>query len=433
MKGITDQIKELLRPFYLRWVYFPLRPEARPPYWRDCWRYRRVEGAAAGRPPDILFLPMNDWHARMQRPQHLARALASFVHRCFYLSPHLGREFPQPVRLSRTPVVCQLEERIFEVHAGLNREPVFHQRMLEEAESREVARQVGGVLTAFGTQQLVLVSQLPLWNYCCKLLKEQFQATLVADCHDLLSGFSRVGMEIVGAEAELFRQADVVVFSAKSLLEKKLTEMPWLGEKAHLVRNGVDVRHFQTPRQGSATGRKVVGYAGALDEWFDGDAVRRAAEAHPDCDFVLLGRIEDPKVRALESLPNVRFYGEIPYDRIPVYLAEFDVALIPFLVNPLTLATNPIKLYEYFSCGLPVVSSALPEVTQFEPLVYVARTAADFAAQVGKALGEQAPEVRQQRRAIAASESWHARAQQMMDAIGRATGSGYSSGPAAGT
>src|SRR5262249_14601622 len=156
-----------------------------------------------------------------------------------------------------------------------------------------------------------------------------------------------------------------------SLLEQKLAEMPWLSEKSHLVRNAVDVSHFQQIPGGR---KKVVGYAGSLDEWFDAEAVRKAAEQHPDCQFVLLGRIEDKRILELESLPNVKFFGEIPYSRLPVYMAEFDVGLIPFLVTPLTLATNPIKLYEYFSCGIPVVSSRLPEVEQFGGLAYFAAT-----------------------------------------------------------
>lgn len=52
---------------------------------------------------------MTDWHARMQRAQHLARALAGLGYRCFYLNPNLGREFPHPVWLSVSPRVCRLE------------------------------------------------------------------------------------------------------------------------------------------------------------------------------------------------------------------------------------------------------------------------------------------------------------------------------------
>lgn len=414
----AERFKEWIRPCYLKWVYFPLRPGARPRQWVDCWRYPRCDLARgqgrAARQPDILILPMTDWHARMQRAQHLARALAGLGYRCFYLNPNLGREFPHPVWLSVSPRVCRLEPGVWEIHAGLGREPVFHHRMLTEGETRKLLEDVEAIAKSFQVERLAVLCQFPLWNRLAGDVRQRFGGPVIYDCHDLLSGFSRMAPEIIAAERELFEQADAVVVSAKSLLEKKVAEMPWLGEKARLVRNGVDVAHFQ-PVEGGR--RKVVGYAGSLDEWFDVEAVRAAAEAHPECEFVFLGRIEDKRVLTLEALRNVRFYGEIPYSRLPVYMAEFDVALIPFLITPLTLATNPIKLYEYFSCGLPVVSTPLPEVGLFPELVYLAESPGEFAAQVGKALAEADSGLRARRRQVAGQESWTKRAEQVAEAI----------------
>jgi glycosyltransferase involved in cell wall biosynthesis len=270
---------------------------------------------------------------------------------------------------------------------------------------------VADVLGSLTTGPPAILCQFPLWIPVSNVIKSRSGGSILYDCHDLLSGFSRIAPEIIRAEKQLFEQADVVVFSAKSLLEKQLGEMPWLADKSQLLRNAVDVAHFP-PSAGTAD-RKVIGYAGSLDEWFDVEAVEHAARTYPDCDFVLLGRIEDRKVLTLEKLPNVRLYGEIPYQRLPVYLQQFNVALIPFLVTPLTLATNPIKLYEYFSCGLPVVSSPLPEVELFPEFTYVASTPEGFAQQIGRALAEQNPQLRAARRAVAEKESWAQRAAQL--------------------
>jgi hypothetical protein len=75
------------------------------------------------------------------------------------------------------------------------------------------------------------------------------------------------------------------------------------------------------------------------------------------------------------------------------------------------LMTNPIKLYEYFSCGLPVVTTPLPEAQAMGDLVYVGASPADFASQVGRALEEDEPRQRARRREVAMRESWAARAQ----------------------
>jgi hypothetical protein len=72
--------------------------------------------------------------------------------------------------------------------------------------------------------------------------------------------------------------------------------------------------------------------------------------------------------------------------------------------------TNPIKLYEYFSCGMPVVTAPLPEAQAMEELVYVGGVPEEFARQVGLALGEDDSGRRTRRREIARRESWTARA-----------------------
>src|SRR6185503_4374246 len=94
------RLKEAVRPYYLRWIYFPLRPRQRPPAFRACWEYPFQTTGEAGRLPpaksdlpDLLFYPMTDWHTRTQRTQHLVRALAALGFRCIYINPHLGREF----------------------------------------------------------------------------------------------------------------------------------------------------------------------------------------------------------------------------------------------------------------------------------------------------------------------------------------------------
>jgi len=93
--------------------------------------------------------------------------------------------------------------------------------------------------------------------------------------------------------------------------------------------------------------------------------------------------------------------------------------MIPFLLQPLTMSTNPIKLYEYFACGLPVVSSRLPEVERYSELVYLASTPDEFADQLEHALAEDTNALRKRRRLVAESESWISRCKQLLHAVAR--------------
>jgi glycosyltransferase involved in cell wall biosynthesis len=216
---------------------------------------------------------------------------------------------------------------------------------------------------------------------------------------------------MLAAERDLLHEADLVLFSSQGLLDRYPDVRRWL-----LVRNAVTSSEFSA-EPSPASPSPVAGYVGALDSWFDIEAVEAAASQNPACRFILAGRVEFEPIRRLQALPNVEFAGEVPYKQIPELLAEFRTGLIPFRLNPLTLMTNPIKMYEYFSCGLPVVSTPLPEVETMGDLVYLAATPDDFARQVTCALAENQPARRTRRREIAARESWTERARSISQAF----------------
>jgi glycosyltransferase involved in cell wall biosynthesis len=426
-------LKEVVRPYYLRWVYFRLFPRAKPEHFSACWSYpwyplspcTPVSADEIRFHPSFLFLPMADWHSRIQRSQHLARALARRGHLCFYLNPHLGREYPRTRFTEKDHRVAKLGPLLLELHVRLPREPVFHHRLLRDAENRTVLAALATLLQGSAIQWVIQMVSLPTWCDVAVGLRRISGSPIVYDCHDFLSGFRAIGREIIEREIELFRLSDMVVFSAQQLMERKVAQFPWLREKAVLIRNAADFFHFTTGLQASsparARARKVIGYAGSLNHWFDTEAVRQAALRHPEWQFILIGRIEDERILALRGVDNVHLLGEVPYAELPKYLAEFDVGLIPFLRNELTLATNPIKLYEYFSLGLPVVSTRLPEVQFYSDLVYIADDSHSFAVQVERAAREKDESLRNRRVAIARQETWESRAEQLLVACKRIT------------
>jgi glycosyltransferase involved in cell wall biosynthesis len=269
----------------------------------------------------------------------------------------------------------------------------------------------------FGIRRAVQVVSLPVWAGVSETIREEVGFPIVYDCHDLLSGFEQISPLVAGREAALLETADLVVFSSE-WLARNAAPSGKLPRQSLILRNAVDFDYFAAASgENRQAGRKVIGYAGSLNHWFDVEAVEAAAQRYPEYRFVLLGRIEHDSVRRLGRLSNVEMGGEVPYSELPARMAEFDVALIPFRRTPLTLATNPIKLYEYFSLGLPVVSAKLPEVEPHGELVYLAGTAAEFAQHVGCAAAESDPDLRERRREIARRENWAARARTLAGAL----------------
>jgi glycosyltransferase involved in cell wall biosynthesis len=417
------RIQEKLRPYYLR-LYFKFLGTGRPAEFSDAWRFPSFSldpaSLASHMPhecptPGFLFFPMTNWHTRIQRTQHFAKVLSEMGYPCFVLNPYLGRQFPKPYFVDPTPRFGLLGSRLLELHVRLRDEPLFHGRLLRAAENRRIAGVLSALHSVSGT--LVQILSLPTWLDIAVDLRRKFGWPIVYDCHDLLAGFGGIDDEVKNHEPRLFEEADFVIFSSDYLQDLHTKNKSWLKCKSAILRNATEVGHFgkfaKSPRRSVASSPRV-GYFGALDEWFDADIIRECAFRRPDVKFQVIGRVENEAVGRLRPLPNVELCGEIAYEHLPDFMADFDVALIPFKKIPLTLATNPIKLYEYFSGGIPVVSTRLPEIEMFGDLVYLADNRLEFADRLEEALTETGQDLRRRRIAIACRETWHARAAELL-------------------
>lgn len=158
--------------------------------------------------------------------------------------------------------------------------------------------------------------------------------------------------------------------------------------------------------------KPVLGYYGALAEWFDYDLIRALAEARPDCEIVLIGPDWGDCVEksGIAELKNVTILPPVDYRELTLYAAWFDVAMVPFLVNEVTLATSPVKLFEYMAMGLPTVSVDLPECRKYPP-VLIGEGHNGFIEKIEEALslGDDA-EYKAQLQAEAAKNTWSDRA-----------------------
>ena len=366
---------------------------------------------------------MADWHTCIQRSQQLATTLGAMGHRCFYLNPHIGREFPNTYFRSPRLLLSELDERVFELHVHLWREPVFHHRCLRSEESGRIVDAISDLLIAARSSSPALIVSFPLWEEVALELRRRFSCPIIYDCHDLLSGFNDISEDLLAAESRFLTDSDLVVCSAEWLLDHTMSQHASIRGKAVLIRNGVHQSRFRNAVRQDNRNRpgapRTVGYVGILNFWFDPECVRRAAVAHPEWRFLLVGAVATHNVDSLKSLPNVVFRGEVQSCDLASCLAEMDIGIIPFAKCPLTFATNPIKLYEYFACGLPVVSTRLPELEQFPGLTYLADGPEEFVLQLENAMREDDPARRARRIHVAQTESWSARCRQLIEEISR--------------
>lgn len=249
------------------------------------------------------------------------------------------------------------------------------------------------------------------------------ESKLIYYCVDEYTAFSGVNADALTAiEKELLSKADLVVVSAEKLLaSKKSPNAPTV-----LVRHGVDYEHFRkaldpatiVPAEIANLPRPIIGYFGLIaEDWIDLPLLEKVAAGFPQGTIVMIGKVTT-NVEALLQYGNIRFLGRQPYEALPSYCKCFDVAMIPFPISDVTLNANPLKAREYLAAGLPVVSTAIPEVEVLGECL-VGRTHDEFVEKIREALKE--PGANAARSLRMAGQSWAARLDEVMGRLPKDT------------
>jgi glycosyltransferase involved in cell wall biosynthesis len=265
--------------------------------------------------------------------------------------------------------------------------------------------QIRRALRKVGAGPVQVWSFTPDISYLLGRFGEEKVLYYCVDDHASFTGYNR--QQVSRDEEELCRRADLVVTTAMALQEAKAP----LNPNTILVPHGVDYEHFSralsnhlpAPADIAAIPRPRLGFFGLIRDWVDLDLLAEVARRRPDWHMVLIGD-SAVDLSAYRGLANMHFLGRKPYEDLPAYCRQFDVGLIPFRINELTRAVNPIKLREYLAAGLPVVSTPLPEAKLYDRLVAIGDSAGTFAEAVQRALadGRQSAE----RAAAMAGETW---------------------------
>lgn len=215
---------------------------------------------------------------------------------------------------------------------------------------------------------------------CIKYKKSIFRIA------DKSSGFVNSTRAAIDVEKEIASRVDLVLYTARSLEEHVMSLSP---KRAIYFPNGVNFRHFADgsklmPPEYEHIKRPIALYVGAMAEWFDFDLINVSAQQLPDISFVLIGPDGLAKQR-LKKLPNIHILGVRKYANLPAYIHNADVGLIPFDIEnhaDLVNSINPLKLYEYMACGLPVVAVKWEELTMLQSPAVLCGTPDDFAAAI---------------------------------------------------
>lgn len=296
--------------------------------------------------------------------------------------------------------------------------PLPGSRTATQVNRRLLVRQIRSVLRQLPERPVQLWTFAPDVDYLVGRFDEECAVYYCVDAFDEFEGYDREAIR--AAEARLIDKVDLVLAASHALYQSRRRQCP----EVVYVPHGVDVEHFQAasratniPEDVVSLRRPVLGFWGLIQEWVDIELLADVARMRPEWSIVVIGEAARD-VSKLSSLPNVHLLGRQPYARLPEYARAFDMGLIPFRINALTRAVNPIKLREYLAAGLPVVSTPLPEVEAAGlEGVYIANGVEAFVRACERAMAENTPTRAEQRRNLMNSESWRAKVEAISELV----------------
>lgn len=261
--------------------------------------------------------------------------------------------------------------------------PVFKKSRLESLNQALLRMQLAGCRLLLNIFNPLVLHTVPSFAETVHFLKARRCVYYYSDQYTLyreLSDAERARMEL--RDDLLRKKADAVVCASKKIMQNAEGIVP--SDCLFYFPHRVDFQKFYSanrqnlPSDLAAIPSPRIGYYGTLSDSNDWEMIRHCATQRPNWHFVFIGRKEIADA-GVEHLPNVHFLGKKPFEEIQNYGAGFDVAIMFWIRRPWIQHCSPLKLKEYLSLGIPVVSTRIEEVEKdYDRIVYSAETPEEF-------------------------------------------------------
>ncbi len=234
-------------------------------------------------------------------------------------------------------------------------------------------------------------SEFLLWNFfpVPEFLKNPLGARykVLYDCADFFPGTAKNATEkdlILKNEKLLTKRADIV-YANSMVLQKHLKK--WRS-KVILVPQGFRVQDFEKRSNYKSPKIKakkpIIGFAGAVNHRIDYDILLPLAKNNPQWSFVIWGPVLDKervtpeiwkKMDKLLALKNVSTGFLQDRTKLPGIFKQFDITMIPYdIKQEFNKYCYPMKLFEFFYLGKPVVSTDVVELRRFPKFVKISQS-----------------------------------------------------------
>jgi len=335
----------------------------------------------------FIILSSCGWGDVYQRPHHIARSLAKFGNEVIFICP------PQKVVDDRG-----LSEEVITNYCLNNYRTVdgvkIYFPLAVEYDDKLISSNyldlVQNILNMpTDTYNTVVITYMPYQVEVIKQLKGDFFHIYecVDDHTDIEHAFWGQKKDVLW-EQELMDRADAITTTATSLyLQRVAIE----GRKnVFLLRNAVNdgdfiVDDLQMPSDLINIPEPRIVYTGVVYNRFDEKLFYEVVDSNPDKSFVVIGPIYDGMLK--EKRNNIYILGHKKHSELKNYLRFMQIGIVPYIdTAAIDIACDSIKQYEYIACGLPVITTYMPESAIEKVYTYLANTKDTFNEAIKKCL-----------------------------------------------
>lgn len=188
-----------------------------------------------------------------------------------------------------------------------------------------------------------------------------------------------------------------------------------------IVPQGFRIEQFvlcrsKSPNHGK--GNIIIGYIGGINDRLDYVLLLNLVKQMPKIQFTFCGQkqflssqfnyYEKNYLLKLFNFPNVQYLKNIDKTEIPNILSTFSIGIIPYNKNQsFNKYCFPMKLFEYFYMGIPVISTPIEELRRFPTYVKISSTAAEWEHNIIELLSKPWPiSYKREQRKLAIANSW---------------------------
>lgn len=273
---------------------------------------------------------------------------------------------------------------------------------------REIVKTHAGILYLTFPNQIIAIPK-------------DYKGIVVYDCMDNHPAFVNNEIQrekILQQEKQLIERAEIILVSSNNLisvLKKRYGNA--IDSKLHLIRNGYsgNIVTLEETEQPQKNELYTFAYFGTISSWFNFDYILRSLIDFQDIQYELFGPLSGVQIPKHE---RIHYHGTVEHDKLLENVKNADCLIMPFVVNEIIQAVDPVKLYEYINFDKNILVSRYEEIERFSPFVHFYSSYTEFKREIHSL--KQTDKVKysdKEREEFLKNNSWNQRVESIIDII----------------